>query len=262
MEKAHLIARLAETEADKVLLARIHDRILGAERKNVPAATCFLSKREQALARELLRGTKLHFFGGYPGAERSVCCWIPDYWEPDDWLHGGDGPVCALRASFFAEDQLSHRDVLGALMGIGIKRETVGDLLIGEGQFDFLMTREIRPYVEQNLETAGRTKLRLSSIGLETLEPPETRTIAIRDTVSTLRLDSIVAAGFHLSRGKAAFLVESGKTSINDLPCEKPDRMVAEGDQISVRGLGKIVLTTVSGTTKKGRTGIFISRFV
>ena len=262
MEKAQLIARLAETEADKVLLARIYDRILGAERKNVPAATCFLSKREQALIRELLRGMELRFFGGYPNAERSVCCWIPDYWEPEDWLHGDDGPVCALRASFFAEDQLSHRDVLGALMGIGIKRETVGDLLVGEGQFDFLVTREIRPYVLQNLETAGRTKLHLSSIGLEQLEPPEARTIAMRDTVAALRLDSIVASGFHLSRSKAALLVESGKTAINDLPCEKPDRMVAEGDQISVRGLGKIVLTTVSGTTKKGRTGVVISRFV
>ena len=262
MDKQQAIGRLAESEEDKILLARVYDRMTTAEQRNIPAATCFLSPREQVLVQKLLPQTELHFFGGCEGAERTVCCWIPDYYEPEDWLLGEDGPVGAVRATFYEGDTLSHRDFLGALMGSGIKRETVGDLFVQTGRCDFLVTKEILPYVLQNLESAGRTKLHLQPLPLTELELPVPQVKLVRDTVATLRLDSIVAAGFGLSRAKAASAVESGRTAVNNLPCEKPDRMVEPGDKISVRGLGKMELTAVSGTTKKGRTGVIIRRYV
>ena len=262
MEKAQRIAQLAEQDKDKILLARIYDKISGAEQRNIPAATCFLSKREQILVQRLLPNVSLRFFGGYHGAERAICCYIPEYYAPDSWLMGEDGPVGALRAAYFAGDTLTHRDVLGALMGSGIKRETVGDIIMGAGQCDILVTREIQPYVLQNLESAGRTKLHLTSLPLDAITPPEVQKQEICSTVAALRLDSVVAAGFGLSRGKAALYIESGKAAVNWLPCDKPDKNVAEGDQISVRGLGKLELTAVGGKTRKGRNGIIISRFV
>lgn len=261
LEKRERIARLAETEADQILLARIEDRILGASQKNIPAATCFLSKREQLLAQRLLPGVELHFFGGYPEAERAVCCYVPDYYEADEYLLGEDGPIAALRASFYENDTPNHRDFLGALMACGIKRETVGDILVQSDRCDFLVTREIQPYVLQTLESAGRAKLRLAPIPLSELRAPEVRTRQIKDTVAALRLDSVLSSGFGLSRAKAALYVESSKTAVNWLPCTKPDKPVAEGDQISVRGLGKIELTAVGGISKKGRIGILISRY-
>ena len=262
MDRRRRLESLAENAEDAILLARVYDRITAAERKQIPAATCFLSRREQALTEQLLQGTEFCFFGGYAGAERALCCYLPAYLAPEDWLHGEEGPVCALRAEFYAGDSLTHRDFLGALMGCGIKRETVGDILVQRGRCDFLVTREILPYVRQTLESAGRTRLRLSGIALEELEVPAQETRQLRDTVAALRLDSVVAAGFGLSRGRAAEAVTSGRAAVNWLTCEKPDRQVAEGDVISVRGLGKIELTAVGGTTKKGRIGVVISRFV
>lgn len=262
MDKQQTIAKLAESDEDKILLARVYDRMTGAEQRCIPAATNFLTAREQVLVRRLLPHLELHFFGGCDGAERAVCCYVPEYWEPEDWFHSDDGPICAVRASFYEKDELTHRDFLGALMGSGIKRETVGDLYVQPGRCDFLVTREILPYVLQNLESAGRTKLKLAELPLSELVPPVQEVKEIRDTVSTLRLDAVVASGFGLSRGKASAYIESGKAVLNALPCMKPDRSVAEGDVISVRGLGKMELAQVTGTTKKGRTGIIIRRYV
>ena len=208
-----------------------------AEQRCIPAASCFLTAREQVLVQRLLPHLPLHFFGGCDGAERAVCCYVPEYLEPADWFHSDDGPICAIRATFYEKDEVTHRDVLGALMGSGIKREAVGDLYVQPGRCDFLVTREILPYVMQNLTSAGRP-------------------------VPALRLDAVVSSGFGLSRGKASACIESGKASLNALPCTKPDRTVSEGDVISVRGLGKLELAQVLGTTKKGRTGILIRRYV
>lgn len=261
MEKREKIEKLTQDKDEIMLLARVYDRVTAAERRNVPTATAFLSAREQALTQQLLRGTELHFFGGTDGAERKMCCWLPDYLD-EAWLLSEEGPCAAVRAEFFARDSLTHRDFLGALMGAGIKRETVGDIFVSEGQCDFLVTREILPYVLQNLTSAGRAKLTLRQLALSELRVPEEKVRTVRDTVASLRLDSIVSAGFSISRAKAALYIESGKTELAHLPCVKTDRAVAEGDVISVRGLGKIRLEEITGTTRKGRTGVKISRFV
>lgn len=261
MDKRQTIAHLAQNKDEEMLLARIYDRITSAEQRGIPASTCFLTGREQALTQQLLRDIPVHFFGGTEQAERRVCCWLPDYLD-ETWLSSGDGPIAAVRAEYFEQDTLSHRDFLGSLMGSGIKRETVGDIFVQEGSCDFLVTREILRYVLTNVTSAGRTKLHLRQIGLDELAVPQEHVKPVRDTVSSLRLDSIVSSGFGLSRGKAADLIEGGKTELNYFPCLKPDKPVEEGDRISVRGLGKIRLEEVSGTTKKGRIGIVISRFI
>lgn len=261
MEKREKIEKLAQSKDEAMLLARVYDRISLAEQRGIPGCSSFLSPHEQALTEQLLRGMELHFFGGTPDAERRMCCWLPEYLD-EDWLSSEDGPCAAVRAEFFAQDRLSHRDFLGALMGAGIKRETVGDIFVSEGQCDFLVTREILPYVLQNLSSAGRARLTLRELPLGEVCAPQAQIKSIRDTVSSLRLDSVLSSGFGLSRGKACEYIESGKAELNHLLCIKPDKPVAEGDVISVRGLGKIRLEEISGTTKKGRTGILISRFV
>ena len=210
---------------------------------------------------EVLRGAPIRFFGGLSTAEREISCYLPDYLD-EDWLTGEDGPVAAVRAAFFERDSLSHRDFLGALMGCGIKRETVGDIYVATGRCDFLVTRDILPYVLQNLTDAGRTRLHLAQIPLSALKAPEQKTKQIRGTVSSPRLDGVVAEGFALSRSRAAEVIAAGKTELNYTLCAKPDRLVAEGDVISVRGLGKMRLEAVGGNTKKGRISIEICRYI
>lgn len=261
MDKRKQIEKVAENEDDRVLFARVYDRLTGAEQKNIPGCTCFLAPREQVLTKRLLPHMELYFFGGSPEAERAVCCWLPDYLD-SDWLTGEDGPIAAVRATFFEKDKLTHRDFLGSLMGCGIKRETVGDIYVGEGTCDFLVTREILPYVLDNLLFAGRTKLHLEQIPLESLAGPQVTLKEIRDTVSSLRLDSIVGSGFNMARGKASALIETGKVSLNDLPCVKPDKLLSEGDKISARGFGKLLLAQVGGKTKKDRISILIEKYI
>ena len=134
VDRREKIARLAQSKEDEVLLARVYERITLAAQRNVPASTCFLSKREQMLCQELLRGEDFRFFGGTELSEREVCCYLPEYLD-ESWLYSADGPIAAVRASFFENDKLTHRDFLGSLMGSGIKRETVGDIYVGEGSF-------------------------------------------------------------------------------------------------------------------------------
>ncbi len=262
MERSSLIAKFAESPEDSVLFARVMDRVERAQRKGIAAATCFLSPREQTLLERMLGPQEgLGFFGGAEQAERRVLYWAPEWEDAQAWLQGEEGPLTALRATYYEKDALTHRDLLGGLMGCGVKRETVGDIFVSTGRADILVLREIAPYLLQNFLSAGRTKLHVERIALESLDIPTPKVKVIRDTVASLRLDGVVAAGFQMARGKAAALIEAGRCSLNNLPCEKGDKALTEGDRVSVRGLGKLVLSSVGGNTKKGRISIEITRY-
>lgn len=245
-----------------MLLAKVWDKITAGIRRNIPASTGFLSLRELDMTRYLFGQTEgLHAFGGYPDAERQMLVYLPDYLD-ESALTGEDSPLACLRATFYEGDSPSHRDFLGALMGAGIARETVGDICVGSGSCDFFVTAEIAPYILQNLTGAGRTKMYLEQIPLSQVQVPEPEVKEIRDTVASVRLDSVISSGFRIGRSLASQYVAAGKAAIDGLPCEKPDRPVEEGAKISVRGLGKIRLTRVNGQTKKGRISIVIDRYV
>ena len=256
------IDKIAQNAEDKVLLAKIWDKINAGIRKNIIANTGFLSLRELDMTRYLfgyLPG--LYAFGGYGDAERKMLVYLPEYLEESSLMEE-DSPLVCLRATFYDGDSPSHRDFLGALMGAGIARETVGDICVSKGSCDFFVTAEIAPYVLQNFIGAGRTKLHLSQIPLDAVQIDEPETKEIRDTVASVRLDSIIASGFRMGRSAAAQYITAGKAAIDGLPCEKPDKSVPEGAKVSVRGLGKIKLKTVGGQTKKGRISVVIDRYV
>lgn len=256
------IEKIAQNSEDRMLLAKLWDKINTGIRKNIPANTCFLSPREQEMARFLFGSQEgLHFFGGYPQAERKMLVFLPDYLE-EDCMMDEDSPVICLRAEFFQGDSLSHRDFLGALMGAGIGRETVGDICVSTGSCDFFVTAEIAGYVEQSFLGAGRTKVRMKRIPLSEAHIPEPEVKEIKDTLASLRLDSVISSGFRIGRNIAVQYITAGKAAIDGLPCEKPDKAVAEGMKISVRGLGKIRLTSVNGRTKKDRISVTIHRFI
>ena len=256
------IEKIAKTPDDRVLLAKIWDKITAGMRKNIPANTGFLTLRELDMCRYLFGSQEgLLPFGGYEGAERQMLIYLPEYLEKDS-LYEEDSPLVCLQATFFDGDTPSHRDFLGALMGEGIARETIGDICVGKGQCVFFVTSEIAPYIQQNFTGAGRTKVHLEKIPLSevTVSDPETK--EIRDTVASVRLDSIISSGFRIGRSAATQYINAGKVAIDGLPCEKPDKVVEEGAKISVRGLGKIKLRSINGQTKKGRISVVIDRYV
>lgn len=256
------IEKIAKTLEDRLLLAKLWDKIGAGMRKNIMASTRFLSPRELEMARYLLGEPEgLYAFGGYHDAERKMLVYLPDYLD-ESTLEGEESPVVLLRATFYQGDSPNHRDFLGALMGAGIGRETVGDICVDKGSCDFFVTEEIAPYILQNFTSAGRTKLHLEQLPLASANIPEPEVKEVRDTLASLRLDSVISSGFRIGRSLAAQYVTTGKAAIDGLPCEKPDKAVAEGSKISVRGLGKIRLTRINGTTKKDRISVTIHRYM
>ena len=256
------IEKIAKNPDDRILLAKVWDKINTGIQKNIPANSCFLSLRELEMTRFLFGALDgLLPFGGYPDAERQMLVYLPDYLE-ETALYEENAPLVCFRATFYQGDAPNHRDFLGALMGIGIGRETVGDICVGKGSCDFFVTAEIAPYILQNFLSAGRTRLHLEQISLDAVAVPEPEVKEIRDTVASVRLDSILSSGFRIGRNAAVQYISAGKVAIDGLPCEKPDKTVPENAKISVRGLGKIQLVNVNGLTKKGRISVVIHRYV
>jgi RNA-binding protein YlmH len=256
------IDKIAQNGEDRMLLAKLWDKINAGIRRNIPANTGFLSPRELEMARYLFGDEPgLYAFGGYGDAERKMLCYLPEYLDETALWEDGS-PIVCLRGSFYQGDSPSHRDFLGALMGCGISRECVGDICVGANSCDFFVTDEIASYLLQNFAGAGRVKVRLSAISLCDAAIPEPEVKEIRDTLASLRLDSAVASGFRIGRSLAAQYIDAGKAAIDGLPCEKPDKSIAEGMKISIRGLGKIKIQSVNGQTKKGRISVVIHRYV
>ena len=256
------IEKIAQNSEDRLLLAKLWDKINNGIRRNIPANTPFLSPRELEMSRYLFGDEPgLYTFGGYEDAERKMLIYLPEYMD-ESCLWAEDNPIVCLHADFYHGDSPNHRDFLGALMGSGIARETVGDICVGKNGCDFFVTAEIAPYILQNFTSAGRTHVQLKRIPLQEARIPEPEVKEIRDTLASLRLDSVISSGFRIGRSLAAQYITQGKAAIDGLPCEKPDKNVAEGAKISVRGLGKIRLSVIGGRTKKDRISVTIHRYV
>lgn len=252
------IEMLAETPEDRILLARIQERLESGRQRDCIAWTAFLSPREQQMTRSLM-GSSIRFFGGYDGAERAVACYLPEYMEPAFLIE--DGPVACIRASFYEKDTPGHRDFLGALLGLGLKREVVGDICMEDGSCLIFLLSELSSFVQQNLTRAGRASLRLDPVPLSCAAPPPPRVTPSRCTVASLRLDCVLSAGFHISRSQAALAIKGGHIFLNGIPCVKADHLAEEGDTVSLRGSGKLRVGAIGGITKKGRMIVTLEKY-
>ncbi len=265
MDKSGLLDRVGAVGEDRMLLAKILDRAEQTRNRNIPAATDFLSPQQQMMALDLLRLAgipEMGFarLGGYEGAERNLLLFLPDWLEAEDAV--SQSPIRCLRASFRPEDKLNHRDFLGSLMGMGIVREKLGDILVGTDSADLMVLDTVADFLLQSWDSAGRAKLKVAEIDPLHVHIPVAQVQEVRDTVSSLRLDAVASTGFRMARGKAAELIGSGRVQVNWRECTKPDKLLSAGDTVSARGFGKFELTEVGGVTRKGRTSIVLKRYV
>lgn len=265
MNKTELLNRCAGSDEEtRLILARALDKLDTAQRRGIPAHTQFLSPAQRVAVEHLINasGHPRHLFaGGYEGAERTVCVFLPDWLEEEDWP-SGDHPLAALQFTASAGAKLSHRDWLGSIMGLGLTREKIGDLLVEENRCQAIMLAETAGILRSQLEKVGRYPVSGADLSLEDLAPPARTVKVIRDTFATLRLDAVAASAFSLSRSKASALISSGRVSLNHVECTKPDRTVSEGDIITCRGSGKCVVKQITGQSKKGRIMAELERYV
>ena len=160
MDKGALLDRLGLAGEDRLALAKVLDKAEQASGRNIPAATDFLSPAQLAWAGDLLRlagFTDYAVLGGYETAERRLLLFLPDWLERSD--AESQSPIRCLRAAFREEYRLTHRDFLGSLMGMGIVREKVGDILVGPDSADLIVLDTVADFLLQSWDSAGRARL-------------------------------------------------------------------------------------------------------
>ena len=248
---------LAGNDDEYIFLSGVCDRMTACREKNIITATKFLDARQLALTKQLLANTGCgnHIFdGGVPDAERVVCVFMPDYPVNYELLK-------FIRASKSERDILTHRDYLGSLMGLGIKRDCIGDIFVHDGGADIVVLSEIADFLMLEYKKAGKKQLSLKFISDDEINTGANDFTVIRAIVPSMRLDAIAGAVFKLSRSDSAELVKNGRILLNSTECNKPDKVVSEGDKITIRGKGKAEIIGVAGKTKKDRIALEIKVF-
>lgn len=240
----------------EILIARINDTLSIAQKTSKPKFFGFLSLEEAALAQKTLEKRNADFclFGGYEGAQRVMLCCMPD------WCDGVDFPISAVTFTYRVSDELRHRDFLGALMALGIVRESVGDILVEAARTVVFFKNEVLPFVKANVSKIGKVGVTMQN-GFAQPLPQGDRLIVATATVSSLRLDCVVSAVANTSRSTANELIEAGFVSINSQICEKSTRQLNAGDILTVRGKGKFIINNTEGKTRKDRTVLEFKKY-
>ena len=249
--------KYTDSQEEKIMLRKIDDLIRRSERSFTVLYSHFLTPAEQML---IGRVTEFYgiisFDGGYEDAERRMCRVCTAEYEADE-----GAPLELFRAvSTAPEANWSHRDVLGSLMGLGIKREMIGDIIMLEREAMFFCDRSVSDYVNINLEKIGRYKVKLSKTELSDISQPETVKKSVN--ISSPRLDCVCAECFGLSRTKAADAIRKGLVSVDWQPCENVSRELRGGEKISLRGKGKVRYLGITGTSKKGISFAEIEKYI
>ncbi|MCT8139752.1 RNA-binding protein [Anaerobacillus sp. CMMVII] len=218
----------------------------------------FLDPREQQIVTAIIgqdQEVRFSFFGGTEKTERKRAFLFPPYLEPSN----DDYQLSAYKVHYPHKFvQLSHRDLLGSMMALGLKREKFGDIYIQNEDIQIVVASEISSYVEANLQNIGRAQIRLESISLDKLIIEEEEWNEKMITASSLRLDVILSEIYQLSRSKIVPFIESKRVKVNWRIIEQPAFQLQSGDYLSVRGLGRSKLIAVHGKTKKDKYRIEI----
>ena len=250
---------------DELITARIEDKIAQCRDGYYVTSTGLLDTHEQALAIAASRhaaGVRTFMYGGYDEAERRMLVCVPrDLPMNDEEAVEGLLRVLRVRLPAISRD-LSHRDYLGSLLGLGIDRKLTGDILVRPDGADIFIVPGIEEFLLKELHRIGSVEVKTEGVPVGELIVPEARVEYIKDSVSSIRLDSIVSSAFRISRGKAAEAVRRGLVSVDHAECIKPDAAVHEGASIVLKGKGKAVLAETGGESRKGRIRIVIKRFI
>ena len=238
------------------LIKRAEDLCRRSERSNCVTMTGFLSPAERYALSEHLKhraDCRLLFTGGHPDCERTMAFFLPDYLE-EEYFDPSEY-ICALKLQAHFGTP-GHRDYMGAVLGMGVGREWVGDIWV-QGDSAILFCQ---PSVKQHLlsmDKVGRITVRAESLALNEVSAPERQVQELTFSVMSLRLDAVTAALFHISRSEAARQIAQGNVSRNYQPCLKSDASVGPGDVISLRGFGKGKITGTGGNSRKGRLFVY-----
>ncbi|MGN0755164.1 MAG: YlmH/Sll1252 family protein [Aristaeellaceae bacterium] len=243
-------------DASSQLALRLHQQAQRADKLDIPVPGRFVAGEERAQAIRAAREARVavSFDGGWPDAERVQVCFHPAWAEPEFtavWVE--------IRwAAKFA--QVEHRDLLGSLMALGMDRSFFGDLIALEDRAYLLCLPEMAARLPMEWDKAGNVPIRVGALEeAPDIAPP--RGELLRDTVASLRLDCVLAAGMKISRSRAAEIIRTGAAAVEHVPEERTDRVLTAGQLLSIRGFGRIRLTEVAGPNRKDRFPVVLEIF-
>jgi len=243
---------------DKLLVKNIISFCETCENEYSIIYTDFLDPRQQSIVLsicKLFKDIKYGFDGGIDGAERQIC-----YISSSDYDSEPKIPIELLKLSWKSEKKLKHRDFLGSLIHSGLKREKIGDMVVQDNYSYIAAHKDIAEYILYNLSKVGNTSILVRQC--EEAIQIENNTKYVSSTVSSLRLDCIISAGFGISRSEAMEQIKASKVYINWESESSSSSTVSKGDTVTLRGKGRVILEDVGGTTKKDRIKILIKKFV
>ncbi len=251
---------------NELLLARVEDCITACDESYLITSTNFLDIYQQSTVIEYLKKrseVKYELYGGFDDSERKTAVFFPDYADGVDYIKENPdlSPIVALNIKKDSFSSLSHRDYLGAVMGLGIRREAVGDIIVSDKGCSMAVIKSVAPYIKENLTSVGR-----GSVKVEISESfDNTGNEAVFETkrcyVSSMRLDAVVAVAFSLSRNTAAEKIRRGEVLMNGVVMSKPDTRVPFGAKLVIHGSGKVIVDEDVGVTKKGRQAFLIKKY-
>ncbi len=239
-----------------LLPSRIEDLKQQCGKTSAPKFLGFLTASELAVALNCLKNCSGYAFcGGYDGAERTVLAFLPDWCEQPQY------PISAFTFTYRACDSLTHRDFLGALMALGIARETVGDILVGEGKAVVFVLSDVAKFVLTQIDKIGNVGVKITQGFSEPL-PQNSKKQSFTTTVASTRLDCVVSALCGISRKEASNKISDGFVAVNSVCILKPTANVSADSKVAVRQSGKFEITSCDEYSKKGRIILKYNKYV
>ena len=238
------------------LIKRAEDLRERCERSCAVTRTNFLTPAESYELERYFKNRadcRLVLFGGNDECERKIAFFLPEYLDEES-LDGEEYVSVVKLTAYFGTP--AHRDYMGAILGMGIGRERIGDIIVRDNAAFVFCMPTVKPLVLQ-LEKAGRVTVKAEEIPLAEVPAVERKVKEMTFTVSSMRLDAVAGGMFNISRTEAAKQINMGLVSVNYSVCEKPDYSVKCGDIITVRGKGKGSVTGTGGNSRKGRLFVY-----
>lgn len=245
---------------EKLLAARFQDLARIAQDSGRARFSPFLNERQQMLAQETVRQKHLGghlLYGGFPDATRQVLGFFPEWQLPEEQTF----PIVPVAIRLPAGVEASHRDVLGSLLSLGIKREGVGDILFSQRRCDVFVLEPLAPLLVDELVKIGGAGVRCATgVPGEYANRQEYKSIS--GTVRSARMDALVAILTGLARDKATALLSAELVQRNYQPVRSASGAFAPGDVISIRGYGKYRVDAIDSPTKKGRLPVSCRKYL
>ncbi len=267
MDKQKILSEYKKQE-DKILLAQILDKIEFSMQREKLEYTDFLDMYQISLVKSFLKKIDYEnfvLFGGFEDAERNILILYPDKYNESMIQKNYSKFINVIRITLNDDDRgkYSHRNYLGGIVKVGMKREKVGDILVSDEGADILVKDESAETLKQELGTLTRFEnAKIEIIDLKDLRNQEIKVEEVSIIVPSLRLDNFVSDLAKTSRSKASQIIDSERVFINGQNETKASKQVKLGDVITIRGKGRFVVKEFSGTTRSGRYVVKIEKYV